>query len=147
MCRTSSLLKLFSLFSKLSNISSRFPGIILCMGSANERRRYNETSSLIGWAHTQNDPWFPVKCQQQTLNYWKIFLYQWIKVSTKHFEINFLDWKSLFWFKISLTFEIKNGWLSECCLLSPVVSRPFMGNTNQIFNTVSYSVFSNFMGI
>ena len=32
-------------------------GIILSMGSANERRRYNVTSSLIGWAHTQNGPW------------------------------------------------------------------------------------------
>ena len=31
-------------------------GIILGMGSANERRRYNVTSSLIGRAHTQNDP-------------------------------------------------------------------------------------------
>ena len=30
-------------------------GIILVMGSANERRRYNITSSLIGWANTQND--------------------------------------------------------------------------------------------
>ena len=27
------------------------------MGSAKERRRYTVTSSLIGWAHTQNDPW------------------------------------------------------------------------------------------
>ena len=25
------------------------------MGSANKRRRYIVTSSLIGWAHTQND--------------------------------------------------------------------------------------------
>ena len=25
------------------------------MGSANERRRYVVTASLIGWAHTQND--------------------------------------------------------------------------------------------
>ena len=36
------------------------PGI-LCMRPANERRRYNvtlSTSSLIGCAHTQNDPWF-----------------------------------------------------------------------------------------
>ena len=31
-------------------------GVILCMCSANERRRYNVTSSLIGWAHSQNDP-------------------------------------------------------------------------------------------
>ena len=27
-----------------------------CMCRANERWRYNATSSLIGWAHTQNDP-------------------------------------------------------------------------------------------
>ena len=33
------------------------PEIILGMGSANERRRYIVTASLIGWAHTQNDRW------------------------------------------------------------------------------------------
>ena len=32
-------------------------GIILCMHPANERWRYSVTPSLIGWAHTQNDPW------------------------------------------------------------------------------------------
>ena len=32
-------------------------GIILCMRPTNEGRRYNVTSSLIGWAHSQNDPW------------------------------------------------------------------------------------------
>ena len=32
-------------------------GITLCMCLANERWRYNVTSSLIGWAHTQKDPW------------------------------------------------------------------------------------------
>ena len=31
-------------------------GIILCMHPANERRRYNVTSPLIGWLHTQNNP-------------------------------------------------------------------------------------------
>ena len=31
-------------------------GIILCMCPANERRCYNVTLSLIGWAHSQNDP-------------------------------------------------------------------------------------------
>ena len=30
--------------------------IILWMHPTNERRRYNATSSLIDWAHTQNDP-------------------------------------------------------------------------------------------
>ena len=32
-------------------------GIILRMYTANERWRYNVTPSLIGWAHTRNDPW------------------------------------------------------------------------------------------
>ena len=32
------------------------PRIILSMGSANERRCHIVTLSLIGWAHTQNDP-------------------------------------------------------------------------------------------
>ena len=31
-------------------------GLILCMGSANGRRRYTVTSSPNGWVHTQNDP-------------------------------------------------------------------------------------------
>ena len=31
-------------------------GIIKGMGSANKRWRYNVMPSLIGWAHTQNDP-------------------------------------------------------------------------------------------
>ena len=33
-------------------------GIIPGIGSANERRRYNVTSSHIGWARTQNGPCF-----------------------------------------------------------------------------------------
>ena len=31
-------------------------GIILCICPANERRCYNVTSSVIGWAHSQNNP-------------------------------------------------------------------------------------------
>ena len=47
----------------------RYPksGIILCMRPTNERRRYIVTSSLIGWAHTQNDPCpFPVGCHSRS---------------------------------------------------------------------------------
>ena len=33
-----------------------YPGIILGMCPANQRRCYIVTSSLIGWAHTQKDP-------------------------------------------------------------------------------------------
>ena len=32
-------------------------GIILWICPVNERLHYNVTPSLIGWAHTQNDPW------------------------------------------------------------------------------------------
>ena len=44
---------------KISSIWPHFcfsAGIILCMGPANEGRRYIVTLSLIGWTHTQNDP-------------------------------------------------------------------------------------------
>ena len=40
----------------ISEIYYTFSGIILGAGPANERRRYIVTSSLIDWAHTQNDP-------------------------------------------------------------------------------------------
>ena len=36
-------------------------GVILCMRPANERRRYSVTPSLIGWAHTHNYFWQPIK--------------------------------------------------------------------------------------
>ena len=39
--------------------------ITLCKGSANDRRHYNVTSSLIGWAHTQNDPF--------SMNFWYLW--------------------------------------------------------------------------
>ena len=32
-------------------------GIFLCMCPANEIWHYNVTSSLIGWVHSQNEPW------------------------------------------------------------------------------------------
>ena len=37
-------------------ITTTKTGIILCIRPANMRWRYIVTSSLIGWAHTQNDP-------------------------------------------------------------------------------------------
>ena len=38
-------------------VPSKLARIILDMGSANERRRYIVTSSLIACGHTKNDPW------------------------------------------------------------------------------------------
>ena len=43
--------------SQYATLSS-YPEAILCMCPANERWRYNVTSSLIGWAHAQYDPWY-----------------------------------------------------------------------------------------
>ena len=40
--------------------------IILYMRPANGRRRYIVTSSLIGWAHIQNDPWRITQKQNKT---------------------------------------------------------------------------------
>ena len=33
------------------------PGLIFCIRPANERWHYIVTSSLIGWAHAQDDPY------------------------------------------------------------------------------------------
>ena len=46
-----------------NNCTDLVSGIILCVRPANEILRYIVTSSLIGWAHIQNDPWmFVCKC-------------------------------------------------------------------------------------
>ena len=51
------------------DVVSPFAGIILCLGPANERRRYTEMLSLIGGAHTEIDPcsccWVVSSCLMQ----------------------------------------------------------------------------------
>ena len=37
-------------------VNMSLPGVIMGLGSANERRRYIVMSSLIGWMHTRNEP-------------------------------------------------------------------------------------------
>ena len=41
-----------------------YSGIIMCMRPVKERRHYTVTSSLIGWAHTQKDPWLQLKSKE-----------------------------------------------------------------------------------
>ena len=48
--------KLMIVFTKNNKYLLHDPGIILYMCPANERQHYIATSSLIGWAHSQNDP-------------------------------------------------------------------------------------------
>ena len=67
-----------------------FSMIILGMGSANERKHYYVTPSLIGWAHTQNDPWFP----------WTLVLdVVWYNIAPRSFEIKW-------WFEIKCLFRL-----------------------------------------
>ena len=46
--------------------------IILCICLANERRRYNATLSLIGWGHTQNDPFIRLPLESNVLLSWSM---------------------------------------------------------------------------
>ena len=47
-----------------------YPGIILCMCPANERRRSNVTTFPIAWAHTQNDHFVYAPSQWETTLQW-----------------------------------------------------------------------------
>ena len=49
--------QIYPITDNISEADGSEKGIIPCMCSANESRRYIVTSSLIGWAYTQNDPW------------------------------------------------------------------------------------------
>ena len=49
-----SILDYISTSKQVRNSNS---GLILWMRPTHERLRHNVASSLIGWAHTQNDPW------------------------------------------------------------------------------------------
>ena len=65
-----------ALHAKPSIIISVHRGMILCMGSANGRRHYNVTSSLIDWAHTQNDPSYSISHKIYAV--WSCFVLLWL---------------------------------------------------------------------
>ena len=56
------------------------------MCSANERRRYIVTSSLIGWAHTQIDPWTLTYSEPQLKYSWHASVFV-VNYSKKKHEI------------------------------------------------------------
>ena len=49
-------------------IKCRLWGIILLIHPANERWHYSITPSLIGWAHTENDPWNAITANRAKLS-------------------------------------------------------------------------------
>ena len=67
-CLGKMMLKMF-----LGSDNGMIAGIIMCMDSANERRRYYVTPSLIGRAHTQNDPWM-CKLKRRCVKYTGLIL-------------------------------------------------------------------------
>ena len=69
-------------------------GIILCMHPANERRRYNVTSSLIGWAHSCNDTWFHVCVLGSSCVLWQSLSWKQNAVQCCHNKVNFLQKKT-----------------------------------------------------
>ena len=85
-------------------LSGTFSAIILCMHPANERWRYIVMASLIGWPHTQNDPYFlDTKSLNWTilhqLTHWRSRIY----FASKFFKL-------IFWIDIMRTF-CENRWV------------------------------------
>ena len=63
---------------------------MLCMGLANERRRYNVTSSLIGWAHTHNSRFAKCTVDIHQINHVCIYFFK-HKIHL-YFSINSQHW-------------------------------------------------------
>ena len=61
-----------------------YPFVFFWMRPANERRRYNVTSSLVGWAHPQNVPSFLYFLRSSLL------LYICCKMLYSHWKINMM---------------------------------------------------------
>ena len=68
-------------------------GIILWMRPANERRRYIVTSSLIGWAHRQNDPWVSsnITTTKQSIRPFAYIIWYLFRVGRTPGQDNYLD--------------------------------------------------------
>ena len=88
------------------------------MRPANERRLYNVTSSLISWAHSQNDPWSIYFCDQLQLflqitsfHEWKCLSFNWIsktislngrRLVSQHILFQEMAWHRIGLFKLEL---------------------------------------------
>ena len=106
------------------------PGIILGMGSANERWHYNATS-VIGWAHTQNDPWQCIAAYLECTGHvgiTSLYLHQPITEAMTPARItpaNHRPWLILHWqsYRLynSLHYRLCNSltmwWLRQSCLV------------------------------
>ena len=82
------------------------------MPSANKRGRYIVTSPLIGWAPTQNDPW-----------YWKFIDTRFThNTISSHIYINSLHWKSIIkQLPHHILFDITKNQYQQYLVLDPVI--------------------------
>ena len=74
-------------------------GIILCMRPASQRRRYNViASSVIGWAHAQNDLWkHKLPFIHAWIEIWRIAWYRQFKHSSYSLKITPFNKRKLHW--------------------------------------------------
>ena len=109
-------------------------GIILGMGSANERRCCNVILYLVGWAHTQNDPWkydvmegkgitqnYDQKWgsvrsgQNKHINMIEAWI-KWLAFHRQYFEMHFLQnvwWK--YFVEVFFYFTVLGHYQNQCC--------------------------------
>ena len=90
-----------------TTVQSRNPWIILGMGSANGKKRYNVTSSLIGWAHTQNDSWKLIQVVYRYVRNTNIYAAPCIKqIPVKLFTRSFCALSLLCWLVMFTNFHM-----------------------------------------
>ena len=104
------------------------PGNILYIHPANERRRrYNVTPSLIGWVHTQNDPWTPP---------------MWFRVLNPWVQWNFIQNASMFLKENTFEICLKNvSHVSHCSVLLLLINACFF-LTGEKFKCISIPLIS-----
>ena len=108
------------------------------MRPANKRRRYNVTSSLIGWGHTQNDPCIiPTHSTQ-----WSVNTHSWHLDLTHLSSLNACNQCQ----KLGKIFTGLTYKLLLSFTVIPEVYRSFIPNKNYIYQVLPYSVDSKLPG-
>ena len=106
-------------------------GIILVMSSANGRRCYNVTSSLIGWVNTHNDPWSHGAQFGWVLRYCSLAFHNWNPTSQLHRDIQLFTTLLAFckrnplvtsWFPFQRAIN-KELWCILCCRHGQIVEQ------------------------
>ena len=96
-------------------------GITLWMCPANERWRYNVTSSLIGWAHAQNAAW--KGCIQTPLSSQLLCMHGGSQSDSLHeFKWLFHILPLLLWYRIQYQVISNNVIMKSTCIYNPLTT-------------------------